>query len=74
MNLQLPYLAKYALVCWTDSKVYDPTVPCCITLDGLPAALGRGAILIGREWDIADAISEPLQSNPIRHSDEGDQA
>lgn len=64
-------LARFALVRWPDA--FDPTVPCCITLDAVNDAVARGAILVGREWDIAGdgvPVIEPGQSNPRRQLDE----
>lgn len=64
-------LARFALVRWPDA--YDPTVPCCITLDAVADAVARGAILVGREWDVAGdgvPVIDPAQSNPRREVDE----
>lgn len=44
MRLERP---RFAWVLWPDS--FDPTVPSCISLDGIAAALKRGAILVGVE-------------------------
>ena len=75
MNLRVPYLAKYVLVRWPDA--HDMTLPSCITLDALPDALARGAVHVGREWDIAEYLissRETWQSGPRRHKDPPDYA
>jgi hypothetical protein len=69
--------ARFALVRWPDA--YDMTLPCCITIEVVDEAIRRGAILVGREWDVIDDgidVSEPLHSNPRRQADgdESDQA
>lgn len=61
---------RFALVRWPDA---ESDVPNCITLDAVPAAVARGALVLARE----DAIlSEPLPkpamdmtllSGPRRH-------
>jgi len=47
---------RYALVRWPDA--YDPTVPSCIELDGVPAALARGALLVASEdWELCCPVT-----------------
>lgn len=65
-------MARFAFVLWPDA--YDKTLPCCITLDAVDAAVQRGAVLLEREWDyiagdVMPAI-DPAQSNPRRDVDD----
>ena len=58
---------KYALVRWPDA--HDPTVPSCIWLSDIAAAIERGAIVVARE----DAeLYQPDAFNPPRVVVEGE--
>lgn len=58
--------ARYALVIWPHPEGIG-----CITLDALPAAVARGALIIGREDAILEHSEMPVQSNPRRHDEDG---
>ena len=71
--MRAPESPRYALVVFADATA---NAPCCISLDALPAAISRGALVLAREDDV---LSEPLPamdmtllSNPRRCVDEAE--
>lgn len=54
---------RFGFVLWPNDGVHDPTLPCCITLDALPSAVARGAIVIGREDEIREVFNPPRISS-----------
>ena len=72
--MRAPEIPTYALVLWPDT---EDCLPDRITLDALPAARLRKALVIAREDEI---LSEPLPSsmdmtllsNPRRYVDTGE--
>lgn len=64
---------KWALVLWSDG----PLVPCCISLESVPDAVARGAVVLAREdAELMQQVSVEWnpQSNPRRTEDGDDGA
>ena len=52
----------FAFVIWPD---FDPDEPLsCIYIDGIPAAMARGAVLVGREDEVRASVAHGF--NPPR--------
>jgi hypothetical protein len=65
-------IPRHGFVLWPDDGTHDPTLPYCITLDAVPHALLRGAVLLCRE----DEVRESVTFNPPRitgYCDPGDE-
>lgn len=63
-----PEAPRFALVLWPDA--YDPTVPSCIRLDGVPDAVARRAQLIAVEDE--ELTMPVVVFNPPRVAAEGE--
>ena len=68
----VPDCPRFALVQWPDGI---QELPSCITLDAVPDALSRDAVVIARE-DAELTMPAPVTilSNPRRHTDDEDGA